>query len=296
MTMRRTVPAVHPRQAITLVIAAVACFAALDSTTKVLSTAVPLVMAMWFRYLFQALSTTLVLLPGRGRVLLRTHHPYLQVTRGAMLLGCSIFAFLSLQHMPVGEFTAIVMLTPLLITLLAAHALGERVSPLRWALVLGGFAGALIIIRPGGDMLGWAALYPVGVVLTNAAFQILTSRLARTDDPGTMHFYTGWVGALSMSCLLPWAWQAAGPATWAMLGLTALLSSLGHVLLIQGYRRAPAATLTPFLYFQIAFATLAGWLYFDHAPDLATWLGMLIIAGCGAAGTFLSAHEERRKA
>lgn len=292
--MSSAAPAPSHRQAIGLVIASVAFFAALDTATKVVSTLAPMVMAVWFRYLFQAVSTSVALLPRQGRTLLRTHHPWLQALRGIMLVGSSAFAFLSVKHMQVGEFTAIVMLTPLLITLLAAHSLGEHISAWRWFLVFGGFAGAVIIVRPGSEMLGVAALFPLGLVITNASFQILTARLARTDSPGTMHFYTGWVGALACGLLLPWSWTALSGQAWLLMCLTGLLASIGHLLLIQGYRRAPAGTLTPFLYFQIAFATLAGWLVFRHSPDLATWLGMLIIAACGAAGTFLSSREGAR--
>jgi drug/metabolite transporter (DMT)-like permease len=114
-----------------LTVTAMACFAVLDTTTKYISVGVPLLMALWFRYAFQAVATTLVVLPVRGWGVLRTAHPKFQVLRGALLLTSSLLAFLSLKFMPVGEFTAIVMLTPLVITLLASTALGESVSKLR---------------------------------------------------------------------------------------------------------------------------------------------------------------------
>jgi drug/metabolite transporter (DMT)-like permease len=175
-----------------LVLLAVACFATLDTATKVSTAAVPILMGVFVRYAFQAVATTLVLLPRHGPALLRTRHPRYQLLRGVLLLVSSALAFLSLRHMPVAEFTSIVLIAPLVITLLAATALKERVSPLRWALVAGGFAGTLVILRPGGDAFGWAMLLPIGLVLTNAWFQVLTSKLARTENPLTMHFYTGW--------------------------------------------------------------------------------------------------------
>ncbi|WP_119153526.1 DMT family transporter [Caldimonas tepidiphila] len=289
----RTHTGAHER-GIALVIAAVAFFAALDTTTKFLSTLVPVAMVMWFRYLFQVVSTVATLGPKRGRALLHTRHPWLQFARGVLLLLCSVLGFLSLKHMPVGEFTAILMLTPLLITLLAARSLGERVSPLRWACVGGGFVGALVVIRPGAADFDWALLMPLALVACNAAFQLLTGRLARTDDAGTMHFYTGCVGVALSSLALPFAWQTLPGPHWAALLLIGVFSTLGHFLLILGYGRAPAATLTPFLYFQIAFAALAGWLVFSHAPDLWSVVGIAVIAVCGAAGTWLSGREQRR--
>jgi drug/metabolite transporter (DMT)-like permease len=279
---------------IALVIAAVACFATLDTTTKFVSAGVPLLMALWFRYFFQAIATTAVVLPLRGLSVLRTAHPKFQCLRGLLLLCSSLFAFLSLKYMPVAEFTAIGAIVPLLITLLAATALREKVSALRWSLVLGGFIGTLIIIRPGGEDFSWALLLPLGMVATNTGFQVLTSKLAKTEDPITMHLYTGWVGTLLASLALPFVWVSLPSwGLWGCLLLMGVAATVGHFLLILGYMRAPAATLTPYLYAQIAFAMVGGWIVFSHVPDGWSMLGMLMIAICGALGAWLTARESR---
>lgn len=235
-----------------MALASVACFASLDTTTKYVSLTVPVLMALWFRYMFQAMATTVVMLPVLGRRLFRTAHPRYQCLRGVLLLVTSMFAFFSLKYMPVGEFTAIVMITPLVITLLAATQLGEKVSKLRWLLVVGGFVGTLTIIRPGREAFNWAMLMPLGLVATNAWFQVLTSKLAKTENPVTMHFYSGWVGTLLASLALPFVWVPLSSWTqWAGLVFMGLMGTVGHFLLILSYGRAPAATLTPFLYAQI---------------------------------------------
>jgi len=245
-------------QGVLFVAAAVAGFAALDTTTKLISAAVPLVMAVWFRYAFQAVATAVVLLPRRGMSLLRTRHPWLQLLRGVLLLASSMLSFLALKFTPVGEFTAIIMLTPLVVTVLAATSLGERVSPLRWVLVFGGFCGAMIVIRPGREMFEWSGLIPLLLVGVLGAFQALTGRLARMEDAGTTHFYTGLVGAVACSAVLPLHWAPlTGSLWWALLWM-GVFGSLGHLLLIFAYARAPVATLTPYLYLQVVFATLAG--------------------------------------
>jgi drug/metabolite transporter (DMT)-like permease len=279
---------------ITLVIAAVACFATLDTTTKIVSAGVPLLMALWFRYFFQAVATTVVVLPTRGWRSLRTAHPKFQLLRGLLLLTSSLFAFLSLKHMPVAEFTSIVGIVPLAITLLAATALGESVSRLRWSLIVGGFVGTLIIIRPGSEHFGWSALFPLVVVASNSWFQVLTSKLARTEDPITMHFYTGWVGTLIASLALPFVWTAL-PSWWLWAGLLlmGLAASVGHFLLILAYTRTSASTLTPFFYTQIGFAMLGGWLAFSHVPDGWSMIGIGMIALCGALGAWLTARESQ---
>ena len=277
-----------------LVILAVACFATLDTATKLSTTGVPILMGVWFRYAFQAVATTLVLLPRHGTALLRTEHPRYQMLRGSLLFTSSVLAFFSLRYMPLAEFTSVLLIAPLLVTLLAATTLKEEVSPLRWLLVGGGFVGTLVVLRPGGTVFSWAILLPLGLVISNAWFQVLTSRLARTEKPLTMHFYTGWVGTLIATVALPFVWTALdGWHWWLLLCVMGFMGTVGHFFLILAFQRAPASTLTPYLYAQIAFAMVGGWLVFSHMPDAASLSGIALIAVCGAAGAWLTVRERR---
>ena len=287
-------PEASTLQGIGFAILAIACFATLDTTTRHISAGFSVLVALWFRYAIQAVITTAVFWPGRGRQLLRTQHPRFQLARGSLLFACSILAFFSLKYMPVGEFTAISMLSPLVITLLAARMLKETIRPLRWVLVAGGFAGTLVIIRPGSHHFDWPVVLPLILVATNSAFQILTSKMTKLEDPITMHFYTGWIGTALATCMLPFAWEMPqDPIVWLQLLLMGLLASIGHFFLIMAYGRAPAATLTPYMYTQIGFAVLAGWLVFDHLPDQWTFVGMGLVALCGALGAWLTVRENR---
>lgn len=287
-------PEASTLQGIGFAILAIACFATLDTTTRHISAGFSVLVALWFRYAIQAVITTAVFWPGRGRQLLRTQHPRFQLARGSLLFACSILAFFSLKYMPVGEFTAISMLSPLVITLLAARMLNETIRPLRWVLVAGGFAGTMVIIRPGSHHFDWPVVLPLILVATNSAFQILTSKMTKLEDPITMHFYTGWIGTALATCMLPFAWEMPqDPIVWLQLLLMGLLASIGHFFLIMAYGRAPAATLTPYMYTQIGFAVLAGWLVFDHLPDQWTFVGMGLVALCGALGAWLTVRENR---
>ena len=278
-----------------LVIVAVACFATLDTATKLSTATVPILMGVWFRYAFQAAATTLVLLPRYGTALLRTEHPRYQLLRGVLLLVSSTLAFFSLRYMPLAKFASVMMIVPLVVTLFAATMLKEEVSPLRWTLVAGGFAGTVIILRPGGTVFSWAILLPLGLVVTNAWFQVLTSRLARTEKPLTMHFYTGWVGTIVATIVLPFAWTSLpGWHWWALLCLMGFMATVGHFLLILAYQSAPASTLTPYLYAQIAFAMFGGWLMFAQVPDATSLAGIALIAVCGAAGAWLTVRERHQ--
>ncbi len=196
--------------------------------------------------------------------------------------------------MPVAEFTAIVMIAPLAITLLAATVLKEQVSPLRWVLVAGGFVGTLVIIRPGGEAFSWAACCRSGLVLSNAWFQVLTSKLARTEDPrhhASVHRLGRHAARLARAALR--LDRAAGLVAVGALCFMGFMGTVGHFILILAYQRAPAATLTPYLYAQIAFAMLGGWLVFSQVPDGWSLVGMGMIAVCGAAGAWLTVRESR---
>ena len=285
-----------PLQGIVLLVLAVLCFASLDTTTQFVAGAAPVVMLVWVRFLLQTLSAAALFGPGRGRALLHTRRPGLQLLRGLLLVLCAVTAFFSLRILPVGEFTAVVMITPLVITLLAAWRLHERVSWLRWACVLGGFAGSLVVIHPGSEMFHWTLLLPLLLVAANTGYQLLTSRLGQTEDSATTHFYSGLVGLVLATLALPVAWQSLSWTVWGLLLLIAAFSTVGHFLLILAYGRASVSSLTPFLYAQIGFAAAAGWLVFSHVPDSLALAGIALVAVSGVVGTWLSGRDAKASA
>jgi drug/metabolite transporter (DMT)-like permease len=186
------------------------------------------------------------------------------------------------------------------VTLLAATVLREPVSRVRWLLVAGGFAGALVVIRPGSGTFGWVVALPLAGAVAYASFQVLTSRLSGTENPYTTHFWTGFVGSV---VLWPVLLVAAGvdgvdaslalvhrlPASaWALMAACGLAGTVGHLFLILALGKARTATLMPFVYVQIAFAALIAWVFFDHVPDHWAWVGMAVIAACGASSAALN--------
>jgi drug/metabolite transporter (DMT)-like permease len=277
-----------------LLLAAMCCFAILDTITKRVTTEVPALMALWLLFLVQTLAIGGYVLAVRGVASVRTTQLRLHVTRGVLLMGVQLLAFVSLKFLPVGEYTALAMTTPLLVTLLASRFLGEHVSTLRLLLVAGGLAGTLVIVRPGGAGLGWALLWPLGLVLMNTVYQLLTSRMARTEDAITTLFYTC-ITALAVATVpLAWVWVPIAQASlwWGLLGM-GLAAVSGNLLFILAFERAPAATLMPYMYLQIGLAIFGGWLVFDHVPDFWATVGMAMVALFGAAGGLLTLHEAR---
>ena len=292
-----------PRHAlgVGLILLMAACFAVLDTSAKFLGQLLPVLLVLWARYAMQAL-----LMGGwlawrglrGGDNLFASAHPRFQLLRGSLLLTCSALVFFGVQFMPVAEFTALGMLTPVIATLLAAAFLHEHLSVLRAALVVGGFAGALLVVRPGGALFGWVALIPLTMAIVYALFQLLTRKLSGLEHPLTTHFYTGLVGTLITSLvlwlspvdLLP-ALRAAPPPLWGLLLLAGVLGTLGHLCLILALGMAPMAVLMPFTYAQIAFASLTGWIVFQHVPDAWAFAGMVVVAACGAAAVWLNLRD-----
>ena len=280
---------------ILLIVLAALCFDLLDVATKHAATLAPVLMLLWGRYVFQAVVTFAMRFPAQKRALLRTPNPRFQMLRGVLLLITSACSFLGLQYLPVGELTAMVMLSPLVATAMAAAVLKNHVSPRRWLLMLGGLVGVLLVVRPGGQVFSWALLFPVVMVLAYGWFQVLTSRLSGEENPYTTQFYTGLVGTVLMSPIVAFSWNnAALLAHWPWFLIIGFLGTSGHLMLIRAYQRALAPVLTPYLYTQIAFATLLGWLAFRHVPDTLAWLGIAVIAASGVGNAVLSAHEPNR--
>ncbi len=293
-----TVPAartsIDPRWlGVLFVLGAVACFSGLDTASKALG-AMPVMMVVWFRYVTQASVTAATQWPRRGRALLQTRHPWLHALRGLLIVSTSVCTNVAVRAMPLGELTAIVMLTPLLMTLVGATFLHERVAPARATLIVAAFAGALLVARPGTGLLSEGLLMALLALALNTGFHLVTSRLARTEDVGTMQFHTGCTGALLSTLALPFFWTTGHSwSTWALLALVCLLSTAGHWMLIVGYAKAGIAALTPLLYVQIAFSTLLGWLVFARVPDALALAGIVVITLSGAACTWLSARERQ---
>jgi drug/metabolite transporter (DMT)-like permease len=291
----------RPLLGIALVVAAATCFATMDTTVRYIGATFGIAIVLFMRYALHALAMTLWIGASKDKSF-RTANPMFQIARGALLAFSSAMAFAALRRMPVAEFTAIVMLTPLAATLLARVWLKETVSPLRWTLVVGGFIGALIVIRPGSGAIGFAALLPLAAAVSNAGFQIMTSRYAPHENPFTTNFYTGATGmAIATPILLAAVADpidtllAAPPHMVGALAAVAALGTTGHLLLIMAFGKAPASTLMPFQYAQIAVAALMGFVVFGVAPDGFGYLGMAVIGVTGAASAWLNVRDAARQ-
>jgi drug/metabolite transporter (DMT)-like permease len=270
------------------------CFSVLDTTSQLIGLAAPIVMAQWLRYGVQVVSSGMVMATTGELAHLRITRPRLHIARGLLMVCTTMLGFGSLRYVPVADFTAIVMLTPLLITLMSAWFLREKVSGLRWMLAAGGFAGVLIIIRPGSHTFEPAYLLVLLLAVVGAAFQVLTAWMMRTESSSQTHLASGVIGFLVMSAALPFFWQALPLRIWGLMLIVGLSASTGHLLLVMALKKAHASVVTPFIYTQLAFAVMGGWLMFGRVPDGWSFLGMVVIAMCGIANAWLSMRESRQ--
>jgi drug/metabolite transporter (DMT)-like permease len=282
----------HLLRGILLFLAALFLFAALDATAKYMNAFFAVPLLVWARYLVHFVFMLVFMAPGMGREIIATHRPWLMSFRALMLVGVTLLAQLALKTLPLAETTALLFVTPLLVALLAGPLLGEQVRRRTWLATVAGFAGVLLIARPGGAMAGPGIAYALGGALCYAIYQILTRKLAATEHPTRLLFYTAMVGTLSMSLTLPAYWDGQMPTLTQSLLITSLglYGGVGHALLIRAFREAPASTLSPLLYIQLIWATLLGWWVFNQLPDLLAITGMLII---GASGLSLAIRRQR---
>ncbi len=265
----------------------------LDTTSQLIGMAAPIVMAQWLRYGVQVASSGVLLATTGELRQLRITRPGLHIARGLLMLCTTMLGFGSLRYVPVADFTAIIMLTPLLVTLLSAWLLREKVSALRWALAAGGFAGVLIIIRPGAQEFEPAYFLPLMLAVVGAAFQVLTAWMMRTESSSQTHLASGVIGFLIMSAALPFFWQALPLRIWTLIFIVGLAASTGHLLLVMSLKKAHASVVTPFLYTQLGFAVIGGWLMFGRVPDGWSFLGIAVIAACGIINAWISLRNNR---
>ena len=177
--------------------------------------------------------------------------------------------------------------------LLSAPVLGEAVGWRRILSVIAGLIGALIIIRPGSDALGLAALLPLAAAFGYATYQLATRIVSRSDSTMTTLCYTGMVGAVLSNLALPFGWVWPTAEQWLWMAAMGALGCLGHFALIRAFTLANAAVASPFSYSALIWATLFGYFAFGDLPDLWTVVGAAVIVG---AGLYILYRERVKKA
>ena len=266
-------------------------FATLDTTAKYLNHYMDTVQVVWARYTGGFLLALVLSNPVSRPSLMVTSRPWLQIGRSLLLLGSTAFNFLALHWLQLDQTTAIMFSTPFLVAVLSGPLLGEWVGWRRWIAIVVGFAGVLLVARPGFGGIHPAALLSVLSVLCYGSYMIATRILARTDSNETTLFYSNVVGAVLMSLVIPFFWSTPhDPLIIGLMVLSGALGSIGHYLLIIAHRLAPPAALAPFLYTQLVWVIVLSFVVFGDLPNGWTLAGMAVVV---ASGLYLL-HRDRK--
>jgi drug/metabolite transporter (DMT)-like permease len=276
-------PEGNPLKGVALVLMATLMFAAADTLGKHLAMLYALTMVLAARYAVNLALVTVVMWPRHRANLWHTNRTGLVILRGLCLALASISMMMALRLMPVAETVAIIYIAPVMVMLAAGTLLKETVGPLGWVSAALGFAGVLLIARPGSGLDTWGVALSLMNACLATGYHLLTRILSKTESTMALMFHTALVGAVVFVTLtvalgtetLPTAFDAG-----LMLALGALATA-GHLLFTSAYREAPASTLAPVNYMHIAFATVLGWLVFQQIPDLLGFTGMALIAAAG---------------
>jgi drug/metabolite transporter (DMT)-like permease len=271
---------------------AIVLFTVMDTIGKSLTARYPFQQVVWARYFFQ-FALMLVMLPQLGIAgLLRTRRHGLQIGRGLLLAVATICMFGAISVVPLADAYTITFTAPLLVTALSVPLLKERVGWRRWSAVLVGFAGVLIVIRPGFGEVPWQLMLPLITAACFALYQILTRLVSVDPDetPFVMLFYVAWTGAVIMTLMVPFYWQPVRLVDWPWLIAIGGLGAIGHLIMIRALVIAPVSLLAPFTYSQIVWALIAGWFVFGDLPDLWMLAGCTVIA---ASGLYVFYRETR---
>ncbi|MFO0995665.1 MAG: DMT family transporter [Alphaproteobacteria bacterium] len=275
---------------ILLMILAVSLFPIADGIAKRLTSEIPIMQIIWGRYAFQMVFILFYIGVAHPWRVVRTERFRLQAARAFAGWASNIPFITALAFIPIADAFAASLVAPLMVTALSVPLLGEQVGIRRWTAVAFGFAGALIVARPGLGLVHWATMLPLASAALFAFYQIGARQLASTDRATTTFFYATTVGFVINSVILPFVWVPMSLELWGLMALMGLLFALSHLALTKAFDFGAASVLAPFVYFQIASATVVGFVFFGDLPDRWTIVGTLIVI---ASGLYVAYRESR---
>jgi drug/metabolite transporter (DMT)-like permease len=271
---------------------AMLCFAGMDATSKFLVADYAVGQMMWIRCVILYLFAWFIVRRTGVRAALKTPRPGLQIARALLLVIESALFVFCFKYLPLADAHALASTSPLIVIALGVIFLGERAGVARWLAVVAGFAGVLLIIRPGFRDFDW----PLLVVLVGAgmwaSYQILTRLAARHDSADTSLTWSALVALIATTFVAPidWVWPTA--RAWVLIVGVAMIGSVANYALIKALDYAEAGALQPYSYTLLVWATLMGFVVFGDFPDIWTIVGAAVIVASSA----YTWHHDRQAA
>lgn len=269
------------RQAIATMCIGVLCLVVNDTLAKWLTAHYTPLQIIFVRNLTALPMVAAVVILTRGVAALGTRHIGLHALRGLLMVGAAFAFFSGLSVLPLAEATALVFAAPIFITALSVPLLGEHVGWRRWAAVFVGFAGVLVIVRPGAAAFQPASLFVVATAALYALFMISARWIRRSESFWTMTFYVTLFPLIYSGSVVAFQWQVPALSHLPLFLAMAVFGTLGIGLIGHAFRLAPAAVVAPFDYTALVWASLFGWLVWGELPGVSTFAGAAVIIASG---------------
>ena len=260
----------------------------MDGFAKYLSAELPVLQITWARYFFTVVFTFPLMLFFFKKYLVWTDKPKLQLIRGLILLTANISFFYSISVISLPKALTLAFVAPLVVTAFSPFFLGESVGYRRWAAVIIGFIGSLVVIRPGFLEINLASLAALGTGIMYGFYLIITRKLSTSDNPLLTLLLTGVVGAIIATTFMPFVWVSPTFNQWSIMAAIGLFACIGHLFIILSLKYADASKLAPFSYFEIVTNIIIAYYFFGDFPDSWTFLGLFIIV---FSGIYISRRE-----
>jgi drug/metabolite transporter (DMT)-like permease len=284
--------AAHAR-GIAAMVLAIALFAAMDATIKHLRADLPAMEILFFRLLIGGLPVLWLIRREGGWGSVRTSRPWAHAGRTVLTLAALFCFFHAYRTLPLADAYTVMYASPLFATALGVPILGERVGARRWAAVLVGFVGVMLVLRPGGAVLGAGGLVALAGAVFLACNMTLLRLLSRTESNAAILAWFTVVGTAASGALAAFDWHPPAGGQWLWLLAVGLFGGFGQIAITEAFRCAPVAVVAPFQYTSMIWGILFGLALFGDVPDAAMLAGAAIVVG---AGVYVVHREARAKA
>jgi drug/metabolite transporter (DMT)-like permease len=272
-----------PLLGILVIVAGISILPAMDAIAKYLSGHLPVIELVWARYVFYALALVPVALRRQPRGLVKPARPGLQILRGGLMALSAWMFFAAVSRMPLADAMAVFFVYPFVILIGSALLLREPVSALRWLMVILGFIGTALVIRPAFGSMSPGTPFALASGFLYAGSMLATRKLGSQDPALVTSAISALLGVVAYSLLVPFVWVMPGLTDWPLMALMGFIAAIGHFMIVHAHRLATAAQLAPFGYTEIVSAIVLGLLVFGDIPAPIVWLGIALIVASGIA-------------
>ena len=264
-----------------LMIAGSAVLVTSDAVSKFLTETYPVWQVLTLRHVGALVAILVYVRFATGWEALRVNYWPGQILRGVIFFGTAIFVIWSLQVLPLPTFTAIVFSGPFFVAALSVPLLNEKVGWRRWMAILVGFAGMLIIVRPGAQNFEWLLVLPICAAIFAAFRDIITRKISVSETSIAILFWSTIIVTFASLLAIPLGWNRLSWAEAGLFLINGILNAGAHFLIIEALRYGEAALISPFRYSALLWSILFGLVIWNHMPDTWVFVGSAVIAASG---------------